>query len=55
MLHYALVFFLIAILLGVFGFGALAGTAALVAKIFFIAFIVLAILSGFSHFRNVDP
>ena len=41
MLYYALVFLLIALLAGVLGFGVIAGTAALIARICFIVFLVL--------------
>jgi uncharacterized membrane protein YtjA (UPF0391 family) len=45
MLHYAVVFFIIAIIAAVLGFGVIAGTAALVAKVCFIVFLILAVLS----------
>jgi uncharacterized membrane protein YtjA (UPF0391 family) len=45
MLTYAVVFLLIAILAGALGFGALAGTAATIAKVCFLVFIVLFIVS----------
>jgi len=45
MLHYALVFLLVAILAGAFGFYNLEGTAALIAKLLFIVFLVLFIVS----------
>ena len=41
MLGYALTFLLIAVLAGILGFGVIAGTAALIAKICFIFFLVL--------------
>jgi uncharacterized membrane protein YtjA (UPF0391 family) len=41
MLHYALVFFLIAIVAAVFGFGGIAVGAAEIAKILFVIFLVL--------------
>jgi len=43
MLYYSIVFLLIAILAGVLGFGVIAGTAALIAKVLFIIFLVLFI------------
>jgi uncharacterized membrane protein YtjA (UPF0391 family) len=43
MLYYSIVFLLIAILAGAFGFGGLAGSAALIAKILFFIFLVLFI------------
>ena len=47
MLRYSLGFFVLAILLAFFGFGALAGTAAWIAKAFFVGFLLLAIGSLF--------
>jgi uncharacterized membrane protein YtjA (UPF0391 family) len=41
MLHYAVVFFLIAIVAAVFGFGGIAVGAAEIAKILFVIFLVL--------------
>lgn len=45
MLHYALVFLVIAIIAAVVGFGFIAGTAAWIAKICFAVFLILAILT----------
>jgi uncharacterized membrane protein YtjA (UPF0391 family) len=45
MLHYAVVFFIIAIIAAVLGFGGIAAGAASIAKILFFIFIVLAVLS----------
>ena len=45
MLYYALVFLLIALLAGVLGFGVIAGTAALIARVCFIVFLVLFVAS----------
>ena len=45
MLHYAVVFLLIALISAALGFGALAGTAAMIAKICFVVFLVFALLS----------
>jgi uncharacterized membrane protein YtjA (UPF0391 family) len=45
MLHYAVVFLIIAIVAGVLGFGFISGTAATIAQWCFIAFIILAIVS----------
>lgn len=47
MLHYAVVFFVIAIIAAVLGFGVIAGTAAMIAKIAFIVFLILALLTFF--------
>ena len=45
MLHYSIIFFVIAIVAGVLGFGGIAGSAAGIAKILFGGFLILAILS----------
>jgi len=45
MLGLAVLFFIIAIIAALFGFGVVAGVAAGAAKIFFFIFIVLAVLS----------
>jgi uncharacterized membrane protein YtjA (UPF0391 family) len=45
MLHYAVVFFIIALIAEVFGFGGIAAGAVGIAKVLFFVFIVLAALS----------
>ena len=45
MLHYAVVFFVIALIAAVFGFGGIAVGAAGIAKILFVVFAVLAVAS----------
>jgi len=45
MLHYAIVFLIIALLAGILGFGVVAGTAAMIAKVCFIVFLIFALLS----------
>jgi len=45
MLYYAALFFVIALLAGVLGFAAISGTAATIAKILFIVFLALFIVS----------
>lgn len=45
MLHYAVVFFVIALIAAVFGFGGIAASAAGIGKILFIVFAVLAVAS----------
>ena len=45
MLHYAVVFFVIAIIAAVLGFGCIAGSAAGIAKILFVGFLILSVLS----------
>jgi uncharacterized membrane protein YtjA (UPF0391 family) len=48
MLHWALMFLVIALVAGVLGFGFIAGTAAWVAKVLFLVFLVLFIVSLFA-------
>jgi uncharacterized membrane protein YtjA (UPF0391 family) len=45
MLRWALIFFVVALVAAIFGFGAIAGAAATVAKILFFLFLVLFIVS----------
>ena len=45
MLYYALVFFIVAIIAGILGFGVIAGTAAWVAKILFFVFLIFFVIS----------
>lgn len=45
MLTYAIIFLLIAMAAGILGFGVIAGTAAMIAKICFVVFLVLFIVS----------
>lgn len=45
MLHYAVVFFIIALVAAVLGFGGIAAGAAGIAKILFVVFLILAIAS----------
>jgi uncharacterized membrane protein YtjA (UPF0391 family) len=45
MLYYTLLFLLLAILAGALGFGVIAGTAAIIAKVCFIIFLVLFVAS----------
>ncbi len=47
MLNYAVTFLLIALVAGVLGFGVVAGTAAYIAKVLFVIFLVLFIASLF--------
>ena len=53
MLNYALIFLIIAILAGVLGFGVVAGTAAMVAKICFVVFLILFVVSLLSGRRRL--
>jgi uncharacterized membrane protein YtjA (UPF0391 family) len=52
MLNYAIIFLIIAILAGVLGFGVIAGTAAMVAKVCFVVFLVLFVFSLISGGRR---
>jgi uncharacterized membrane protein YtjA (UPF0391 family) len=45
MLYYALIFLVVAILAGVLGFTALSGTAAWIAKVLVLVFLVLFVVS----------
>lgn len=45
MLHYAVVFLVIAIIAAILGFGTIAGTAAFIAKILFFVFLAMALIT----------
>jgi len=45
MLSWALTFFVIAIIAGVLGFAGVMGTAAWIAKLFFVGFLIFAVIS----------
>ena len=45
MLHYALVFFVVALIAAIFGFGGIAAGAVEIAKILFIIFLVVALVT----------
>lgn len=49
MLSYAVTFLIIAIIAGILGFGVIAGTAALIAKVLFVLFLVLFLASFFGR------
>lgn len=53
MLNYAIIFLIVAILAGVLGFGVVAGTAATIAKICFVVFLVLFLFSLLSGRRRL--
>jgi uncharacterized membrane protein YtjA (UPF0391 family) len=53
MLHYAVVFLVIALIAAILGFGGIAGAAAGIAKILFLVFLVLAVISLFIGKRAV--
>jgi uncharacterized membrane protein YtjA (UPF0391 family) len=52
MLHYALVFFVIALVAALFGFGGLAAGAAGIAKVLFFIFLVLFVVSLLGGMRG---
>jgi len=52
MLSYAVTFLIIAIIAGVLGFGVIAGTAAMIARVLFIIFLVLFVASLFTGKRE---
>lgn len=54
MMHYAIVFLVIAIIAGLFGFGIIASTAAGVAKILFFVFITLFVVSLLASFFSLQ-
>jgi uncharacterized membrane protein YtjA (UPF0391 family) len=45
MLHYAIIFFVIALVAAVFGFGGVAASAIMIGKVLFVVFAVLALIS----------
>ena len=45
MLHYAVVFLIVALIAAVLGFGVIAGTAAMIAKVCFVVFLIFAIVT----------
>jgi uncharacterized membrane protein YtjA (UPF0391 family) len=45
MLAYSIIFLLVAVVAGVLGFGVIAGTAALIAKILFVIFLILFVIT----------
>lgn len=51
MLHYTIVFFVIALIAAVLGFGGISGLAATIAQVCFLIFLVMAILSMFAKRR----
>ena len=56
MLGWALMFFIVALIAAAFGFFVLAGVAAMIAKVVFVLFIALLIVSGLSSaLRGVPP
>ena len=47
MLHYALVFLVVAIIAAVLGFGVISGAAATIAKVLFVVFLIMAVIAFF--------
>lgn len=45
MLHYAVVFFVVALIAAVFGFGGIAAGAVGIAKVLFVVFLIMAVVS----------
>ena len=45
MLHYAVIFFVIALVAAIFGFGGIAASAVGIAKVLFVVFLILAVAS----------
>jgi uncharacterized membrane protein YtjA (UPF0391 family) len=52
MLHWAIVFFVIALVAALFGFGGIAVGAAGVAKLLFVGFLILAVVSLIANFAR---
>ena len=52
MLSYAITFFIIAIIAAILGFGVIAGTAAMIARVLFLIFLVLFAVSLLSHLSS---
>ena len=52
MLNYAVIFLIIALLAGVLGFGVIAGTAATIAKVLFLVFLICFVVSLFGGKRK---
>lgn len=51
MLHYALVFLVIALIAAVFGFSGIAGAATGIAQVLFVIFLILAVIAFFRRAR----
>jgi uncharacterized membrane protein YtjA (UPF0391 family) len=52
MLHYAIVFLIVALIAAVFGFGGIAAGAAGIAKVLFVVFLIGAVVSFLMHGRG---
>lgn len=51
MLHYALVFLVVAIVAGVLGFWLISGAAAHIAQVLFVIFLIMAVIAFFRRAR----
>jgi len=49
LLSWTIIFLVIAIIAAVFGFGVIAGTAASIAKVLFVIFLILFVIGLFTH------
>ncbi|MEZ4452312.1 MAG: DUF1328 family protein [Nannocystaceae bacterium] len=55
MLYYSVIFFILALVAAVLGFGGIAAGAAAIAKILFLGFMVIALVTGIIHLaRSAD-
>ncbi|MEQ1503998.1 MAG: DUF1328 family protein [Myxococcota bacterium] len=56
MLYWSLMFLVVALIAAAFGFGGIAAGAASIAKILFVVFLALAVVSGIAHLaRGTAP
>jgi uncharacterized membrane protein YtjA (UPF0391 family) len=55
MLHWAIVFLVIAIIAAILGFGGIAASAAWIAKVIFVIFLIIAIITFFAGRGRVSP
>ncbi len=49
MLHYTVIFFVLALVAALLGFGGIAAGAATIAKFLFVGFMIVAVLTGVKH------
>jgi uncharacterized membrane protein YtjA (UPF0391 family) len=52
MLYWAIVFFIFAVIASIFGFGGLSHDMAGIAKILFVVFLVVFLITGITHYRG---
>lgn len=55
MLRWAILFFVVALIAAVFGFGGIAGEAAWIGKILLVVFVILAVVSMVMGGRRIQP